>query len=316
MKLLTSIALLCLSIFSLRAQVDLLEYRPKVIEIGYRGFSNYQSTFLNTSGENDFINDELLTIRLGAPIILKEKTLFGVQLKYYRQSYHTSAVPTGKENIYRYLNQEQLINTGLNFLYQRNLEPGKKLILLGVMELASDTRFLNRYSGRYYVAGSYNVKKRESLEVGYGLVVNYALGVLNIYPTLTYNRALSTKLQLESTLPSFVSLRYHMSDKSYLISSLKFDNWRYNITDALTNQQSQLTLQRADFLLSVTFEQEIYDWLWFTTEASYVNNVAYIVSLPGERLNNPLQEYKLRDAGFMKFSLVIVPPRKLWNSVK
>ncbi|WP_420386203.1 DUF6268 family outer membrane beta-barrel protein [Roseivirga sp.] len=316
MKLLTCFALWCLCAVALQAQVDLLEYRPKVIEIGYRGFSNYQSTSMNANGENEFISDQLLTVRLGIPIVLREKSLFGVQLKYYRQSYNTAFIPQSDENIYRYLNQERLINTGLNFLYQRNLSDTKKLVLLGVTELASDTRYLNRYSGRYYVAGSYNTKKREDLELGYGLVVNYALGVLNIYPTFTYNRALSAKAMIEATLPSFISLRYHVSDKSYFIAKAMYDNWRYNVTDAIDQQQSQLTLQRADFLFNVTYEQEVYDWLWLATEVSYVNNVAYIVSLPGERLNNPLQEYKLKDAAYLKFSVFIVPPEKLWKKVK
>lgn len=316
MKLLLTFALCCVTLFSVQAQVDLLEYRPKVIEVGYRGFSNYQSTYVNAQGRNIFSSDQLLTVRVGVPLVLKEKTLFGVQLKYLRQTYQTEFIPQSSDDIYQYLNEERLINTGLNFLYQRNLDEHKKIIILGATELASDTTSVNRYSARYLISGSYNVRKSEKLELGYGMVFNYALGVFNVYPTFTYIRALNAKTMIEATLPSFISLRYHPTDKNYLIFKTQFDNWRYNITDALSNQQSQLTLQRADLLLSLTYEQEIYDWLWFTAEASYVNNVAYIVSLPGERLNNPLQRYQLKDAGFMKFSVVIVPPRKLWEKVR
>lgn len=295
---------------------QLLEYRPKIIEVGYRGFTNYQSVNSNGTGQNEFINDELLTVRLGVPIILKEKTLFGVQLKYFRQNYNTVFIPQSNESIYRYLNEENLINTGLNFLYQRKLDEKRRLTLLGATELASDTYSVDRYSARYLISGAYNVRKSDRLELGYGLVMNYALGVFNVYPTFTYNRALNSKMMIEAYLPSYVGLRYHPSDKVFLILKAQFDNWRFNVTDALAQEPSQLTLQRADLLMSLTFEREIQDWLWLTAEASYVNNVAYIVSLPGERLNNPLQEYSLKDAGYLKFSLVVVPPQKLWDKAK
>ena len=316
MRLLLIFALICVTTFTLNAQVKLLEYRPKVIELGYRGFSNYQSSVVNAQGMNVFSSDELISVRLGAPIILQEKTLFGVQLKYLRQSYHTEFIPQSSDDIYRYLNEEKLINTGLNFLYQRSLKDNQRLVILGATELASDTTSVNRYSARYLVSASHLIRKSVQLELGYGLVVNYALGVLNIYPTLTYNRAITSKTMIEVNLPSFVSLRHHPSDKAFIILKAQFDNWRYSVTDALSQAPSQLTLQRADFLISLIFEREIYDWLWVTTEASYVNNVAYIVTLPGERLNNPLQEYHLKDSAYLKFSLVVVPPKKLWDTVK
>lgn len=315
MKLLRLLTFLLLCASSLHAQT-LLEYRPKVIELGYRGFSKYRSTNVSSQGQNEFSSDELLTVRLGVPVVLKEKTLFGIQLKYLRQQYNTVYIPPNNESIYRYLNEEYLVNTGLNFLYQRKLDDRRKLVLVGLTELASDTTSVDRYSSRYLVSGAYNIRKSEKLELGYGLVVNYALGVLNIYPTLTYNRAIGPKMMIETFLPSYAGLRYHPSDKAFLILRAQFDNWRFNVTDALAQEPTQLTLQRADFIMSLSFEREIHDWLWATAEASYVNNVAYIVSLPGERLNNPLQEYKLKDAAYLKFSLVVVPPQKLWDKAK
>ena len=316
MKLLRLLALLLLLASTANAQVDLLEYRPKVVEIGYRGFSNYQSSYVNSQGRNVFSSDQLLTVRVGVPLVLKEKTLFGVQLKYLRQTYHTEFIPQNSDDIYRYLNEEKLINSGLNFLYQRNLDEKRKIIVLGATELASDTTSVNRYSARYLISGSYNIRKSERLELGYGMVFNYALGVFNVYPTFTYIRALSSKTMIEATLPSYISLRYHPTDKAFLIFKTQFDNWRYSITDALSQEPAQLTLQRADLFLSLIYEREIYDWLWTNVEASYVNNVVYLVSLPGERWRDPIQEYHLKDAAYLKFSLVIVPPRKLWEKVK
>ena len=316
MKLLRLLALLLLLASTANAQIDLLEYRPKVVEIGYRGFSNYQSSYVNSQGRNVFSSDQLLTVRVGVPLVLKEKTLFGVQLKYLRQTYHTEFIPQNSDDIYRYLNEEKLINSGLNFLYQRNLDEKRKIIVLGATELASDTTSVNRYSARYLISGSYNIRKSERLELGYGMVFNYALGVFNVYPTFTYIRALSSKTMIEATLPSFISLRYHPTDKAFLIFKTQFDNWRYSITDALSQEPAQLTLQRADLFLSLIYEREIYDWLWTNVEASYVNNVVYLVSLPGERWRDPIQEYHLKDAAYLKFSLVIVPPRKLWEKVR
>lgn len=315
MRVLKLLTLLLLIASTAHAQ-KLLEFRPKVIEVGYRGFTDYQTLYSDGQPENKFVSDQLFTVRLGVPVILKEKTLFGLQLKYLRQQYNTIFIPQDNDNIYRYLNEKKLVNTGVNFLFQRKLDDQRKLTFMGVTELASDTSSVDRYSARYLLSAAYNVRKSEKLELGYGLIVNYALGVLNVYPTLAYNRALSSKMMIESFLPSYASLRYHPSEKAYLILKAQFDNWRFNVTNALSQEQNQLTLQRADFIMSLAFEREIHDWLWATAEASYVNNVAYIISLPGERLNNPIQEYKLKDAGYLKFSLVVVPPKKLWDKAK
>ena len=220
------------------------------------------------------------------------------------------------EPLYEKLDEGKLFNTGINLLYQRTLENSKQLILIGVSELASNEFSLNRFAGRHYISGMLTRKPNERVRWGYGGVVNYALGVWNVYPTLLYHRQLRDKWLLELNLPGNAQLRFHPDNKTHIIAKLAFDNWRYNVTDALQDGSGQFTLQRADIYGGLMLEKQLYDWLWLAGEVSYLSNLSFFVAEPGERLRNAVEEFKVDDSTQLKFSLFLVPPQKLWSGIK
>ena len=311
--LLSSLFLFC--IVSANAQ-DILTYRPKVVELSTEYLSNY-GAFEKPTGENNSISsikkDNLIRVRLGIPLILKEKTLFGFQFKYYRQSYGLGAGQQGE--LFSFLNNNHLNNAGLNFLYQKTISKEKKFSLIALTELASDTWSINRFSSRYLVTGEYSKQLNESTIIGYGGVVNYALGLLNIYPTFSYKKQLSEKMLFEAILPSSINLRYHLSEGTHFIFQTELVNWRYNLTDALENEAHLLTLQRADVYFKLKLEQEIHDWLWLGVDVGYVHNLTYFTVNPGDRIKNAISEYDIKDSSYLRFSIFLVPPRKLWDSL-
>ncbi|WP_323755816.1 hypothetical protein [Roseivirga sp.] len=311
--LLSSLFLFC--IVSVNAQ-DILTYRPKVVEFSTEYLSNYKS-YEKPSGENNSISsiekDNLLRVRLGVPVILKEKTLFAFQFKYYRQSYGLEAGQQGE--LFDFLNNNSLYNAGLNFLYQRNISKEKKFTLIVLTELASDTWGINQFSNRFLAMGEYSKQLNESTIIGYGGVVNYALGLLNVYPTFTYKKQLSDKMLFEAILPNSINLRHHSSESTYFIFQTELVNWRFNLTDALENEAHLITLQRADVYFKLKLEQEIHDWLWLGVDVGYVHNLTYFTVNPGNRIKNAISEYDIKDSSYLRFSIFMVPPRKLWDSL-
>ena len=293
----------------------MLTYRPKISEFSLEGISSYRANSTLDNNETSYTvdRDRLIRVRFGVPVILKEKTLFGFQLKYFQQSFNTNSFTSNPDPLFAHLNENPLTNAGLNFLYQRKISDTRKFSLIGVAELASDEFELHIATTRNYVAGEYSIQLNPRTAIAYGGVVNHALGIWNIYPTFTYKKQLSSKILLEATLPKSINWRYHFNEKTFFIFQTEFNNWRYNVTNALPNEARLLTVQRADLYLKLQLEREIHDWLWFGVDLGYIANLSSFIVNPGDRQRDAIEKYDLTNSSYLRFSLYLLPPEKLWN---
>ena len=294
---------------------EMLTYRPKISEFSLEGISSYEVTSTKRNNETNYTidRDRLIKLRLGVPVILKEKTLFGVQLKYFKQSFNNNSFISKPDPLFTHLNENPLTNAGLNFLYQRKISETRKFSLMGVTEIASDNWELHRSTTRNLLAGEYSIQLNPQTAIAYGGVINNALGIWNIYPTFTYKKQLTSKILLEATLPKSINWRYHLNEKTFFIFQTEFNNWRYNVTNALPNEARLLTVQRADVYFKLQLEREIHDWLWFGVDLAYINNLSSFIVNPGDRQRKAIQEYDLTNSSYFRISLFLLPPEKLWN---
>lgn len=294
---------------------DTLEYRPKIMEFSLENHSGYNAnpkTNLGTNSLTRIKQDMSLKLRTGIPLVLKPQTIFAVQLKYDQQFYRTE---TSQNDLFNYLNAHQLINTGITLFYQHKKSQGESLTFATVAELASDEWAFNRYSNRYLINVNYLKELNASSSIGYGGVVNYALGVWNIYPTFSYQKKLSQNSLFEAFLPSKVNYRYHLNPKTYLIAETEFVNWRFNVTNPIPESEGALTLIRTDVYFKFRLEQEIHDWLWFGVDTGFIHNINYGLTIPGGRMRDAVQEFNVKDSAFLRFWIFVLPPNKLWKSL-
>ncbi|MFT6970666.1 MAG: hypothetical protein ACJAXX_001232 [Roseivirga sp.] len=306
--------LLCALSFSGFGQ-DTLEYRPKIMEFSLENHSGYNANPKANQDVNSLTRikqDMSLKLRAGIPLVLKAKTIFAIQLKYDQQFYRTE---TSQNDLFNYLNSRQLTNTGVTLFYQYKKEKGKSLTFVTSAELASDEWNFNRYSNRYLANVNYMKDLNSTASIGFGGVVNYALGVWNIYPTFSYQKKLSSKTLFEAFLPSKVNFRYHINPKTYLIAETEFVNWRFNVTNPIPQNEGSLALIRADVYFKFRLEKEIHDWLWLGVDTGFIHNVNYGLTSPGGRMADAVQEFNVRDTGFIRFWIFILPPSKLWKSL-
>ncbi|MFT7380854.1 MAG: hypothetical protein ACI9Z3_000732, partial [Roseivirga sp.] len=155
---------------------DTLDYRPKLVELSLESHSGYNATPKPSQNMDNLTRvkqDMALKMRVGIPVILNAKTTFAVQLKFDQQYYTTE---NSTNDLFNYLNSHQLTNTGLTLYYQRKLTEGRSLTFATQTELASDRWELNGNSGRYLVNGNYMKDLNSKTSIGFGGVVNYALG--------------------------------------------------------------------------------------------------------------------------------------------
>ncbi|MFT6827665.1 MAG: hypothetical protein ACJAZV_000949 [Roseivirga sp.] len=294
---------------------DTLDYRPKLVELSLESHSGYNATPKPSQNMDNLTRvkqDMALKMRVGIPVILNAKTTFAVQLKFDQQYYTTE---NSTNDLFNYLNSHQLTNTGLTLYYQRKLTEGRSLTFATQTELASDRWELNGNSGRYLVNGNYMKDLNSKTSIGFGGVVNYALGLWNIYPTFSYKKKLSNRTLFEVFLPSKVGYRYHLNPKTYFIAETEFVNWRFNVTDPLDNNSGDMALIRSDVYFKFRLEKEIHDWLWLGVDTGFIHNINYGLTEHGTRISDAVQEFNVKDSAFLRFWIFILPPNKLWKSL-
>lgn len=294
---------------------DTLEYRPKLVELSLESHSGYNATPKPSQNMNNLTRvkqDMALRMRVGIPVVLNSKITFAVQLKFDQQYYTTE---NSSNDLFNYLNSHQLTNTGFTLYYQKKMSGGRSLAFATQTELASDRWDLNGNSGRYLVNVNYLKELNSGKSIGFGGVINYALGVWNIYPTFSYKKQLSNKSLFEVFLPSKVGYRYHLNPKTYFIAETEFVNWRFNVTDPLENNLGDMALIRADVYFKFRLEKEIHDWLWFGVDTGFIHNINYGLVEHGTRISSAVQEFNVKDAAFLRFWIFVLPPNNLWKSL-
>ena len=103
-------------------------------------------------------------------------------------------------------------------------------------------------------------------------------------------------------------MRYKLSPKSFIIGSLEVKGWRYNITELEDVGLGDFTIRKTDLQMIVSYEREIYDFLWFGLDVGYNRNFNYFLTEPGGGRNDAVVDLISRDAKFLKFSIFLVPP--------
>lgn len=304
---------------SLWAKCQLDAYRPKVAEFSYEQINDAPITssselYGNSSSEVD--NDALWKLKLGVPILMDEERLLAVQIKSYRHKFYFDT-EDAQDNyeIFNEINRRSVTSSGLGFIYKQDISATGKICFLGGANIKGDRFEWNANSRQFYFGSIYTIQRDPKTRYGFGVIGGSDLGVLSITPVFTYTRQIAPKWVLDMQLPRFVSVRHQLNEKSFLIGKIQGNARRYNLTDLASTQesQSQLTLRKVDLQLSIDYEKEIHDWLWFGISGGYNKNLSYYLAEPGNRSRDALFQLNTRSAPTFKASIFIVPPRKFYQ---
>ncbi|MBL3654547.1 DUF6268 family outer membrane beta-barrel protein [Fulvivirga sediminis] len=294
---------------------DIIPYRPRIAEITFNNLYDYKisSTSDNMGeAETEIERDTQMKIRLGAPIIMKEKTMFGVQLKYDRHDFLLDYDNGGQDyGLYNHIERQKFTSLGGRFLLRRDLEENKNVTIIAGAELKSDRIKWTTKSAKYYLMGSYEVTLNKTTKIGGGLALAYTLSAPQIYPFLSYEHKINRSWTLDLYLPKTVALRYKVDSKFYITASAEVKGWRYAIRNAEVSTDV-LTLRKSDLYTGVSLEHEIHDWLWVGFDMGYTFNLRNYLAEPGDRRRDALIELNPQNAPFARFGLFIVPPKKFY----
>lgn len=296
--------------------------KAKGIEINYNRFAPFNivsdSRMQNVNdAEGELKSAKSLEFKLKAPIILRPKTKLLTGVSYLYEEYKFRSPNELNYGLYKNLEDKHLHSVSLDFYFIRSLNERNFFLSKAGLELNGDfsnngplpfTRFI-----KYSASGLYGWKKNRFTSYGLGVYLSYTFGRPRIYPAFMWNHTINDKWGIEALLPANFFLRRYLSQKSILLLGYDVEGASYHIVvdDPPLSEIKTLELRKSDIRVLLTFEREIYDFLWFSVSAGYRFNINLNVSENNSFNNDVIIENKIENRPFIGLSLFAVPPKKL-----
>ncbi len=304
-------------LFSCWAFCQLDGYRQKVAEISFEQIHDSpitSSSELYGNESSKIANDILWKLKLGIPIVMKPNKLFAIQLKSYRHHFYFDTEDIQANfRLFSEIDRRVVTSSGIRFIYKQDVFKKGKLCFIGGYDVKSDHFSFSSKSSQYYIGSTYTVKKDSKTRIGGGIFIGSDLNVFSFSPLFFYEKIFAPNWTLDLQLPKRLAVRHRLNNHSFLIGKIEGKAWRYNLTDLLAAEQSQLSLRKIDIQATIDYEREIHDWLWFGISAGYSKNLSYHLANPGDRSRDALFELTPRSAPTFKVSIFMVPPRKFFK---
>jgi hypothetical protein len=163
----------------------------------------------------------------------------------------------------------------------------------------------------------YGWKKNKNLAYGIGLQFGYTYGRKSVLPAILYNQTFNDHWGIESVFPAAVKMRYRASDKTYFYGGYNVEGYSYVIgirkppfeNDPAFRNLESVELRHNDLKAHLRWEQEIYDFLWFSLEGGYRHNLAYDVFEEGTKRDTKLIKIDVGGAPYAQAEIYFVVPK-------
>lgn len=285
---------------------------------------NLKSTF--RVGDSTFSNkirrDKTLFFRLRAPVINKDNFSLLIGLRYLEEQFAFENPGNLDNDFHARLQDKPLRSAGVSVYAVKPFKGSKYLVARSTFRLNGD--FIDNREGqgpyaRYTLSAIYGFKKSRFKTWGVGLSYNNTFGNSRLVPALFYRQKWNEKWGVNAFLPVSLRILYTLNDKNtfYLENLLEGDNYNLGF-DKLP--VSTLFLEKSEFKSFVTYEREIYDFLWFSISAGIRANLNFNLnsatsilntSLPGNTdIEDVYIENSVGTTFFFKYGVFLVPPKK------
>lgn len=293
--------------------------RPKGISIIQQSTLDYgiTSKFRDSSFKQteDIQHNESVEIKLKFPIILKKKTKIYMGLNYRTEDFEFENSNQLQNEFHKHIEEKPLRTLGTTVYLDKRFKGRHYFYTRGSFSFNGDFNDGNPMDYfRSSVTSLYGTKVSTSKTWGYGLSYSYRFGQLALYPIIHYNKQFNKKWGFEALLPLKTEFRYQPNEKNYFYFVNRLNGANYVLTfDELA--EKNLFFAYSEFISMVTYEREIYDFLWFTFSAGMRANFRFDLTESNTLIgiDEPLVESSLKRAPLIRFGFFIVPPKKFMN---
>lgn len=290
--------------------------KPKGFEFNYRQIRDYdiKTKFLEDSYNGKVNQNRETTVKLILPVIRRDHFFLALGAKYEVEEFRFEKGSINNNSFYEYLEDKPLRSIGLSGYVGKSLKGDKFIIGRVNTRLSGDidkSKISNYF--RSTVSVIYAQKRSPTVSWGAGLTYNNTFGRQLILPVLTYNQRFTEKLSARILLPVSIQLNYLMNEKNVLRLNNKLSGDNYYINSGPI-ASSDLYLSKSDFFSTLSYEREIYDFIWVSATIGYHMNYKFDLSTTNKLLSvdAPVISNDIKNASSFQFSIFFVPPKK-WN---
>jgi hypothetical protein len=272
--------------------------------------------------ETEFTNDLRLSsiwmAKLRAPVINKESFKFIVGLRYYQQEYYFQEPEDLTDVFHQSLQDKGIRSAGLSLNAAKSFVGNKYLVGRATFRLNGnfENGNVNDYLKSSF-AVLYGVKDKANRTWGVGASYSNSFGASSFYPLLFLNYKFKEKWAIQALLPVSAKLLFMPNEKNIISINNRLEGDNYNL-DFPSLEPTTLYLEYAEFKSFLTYDREIYDFLWFGVSAGMRFNINFDISDSDNFFDrslltsndNIIIANNLAPSPFFRVGIYIVPPRK------
>ena len=259
-----------------------------------------------------------ILFKIKIPIILRDRTNFIVGFDYAQNEYEFKGDDYKDYPLYRALEEKDLRSREIKFYYNHAFDKKHYIYIRSSTAFNGDLgkKDIPFYEfANYSLAAVYGWQKSENNSYGVGLYLSYDLGQPGIYPVFVWNKTWNEKWGFESKIPANFHIRYNPNEKQRFFMGYEVQGASYNI--ALEEEQlakfDDLQLRRSDILPSITYERELYDFIWIGVTAGYRINYRFDISEDNSFNNDNIIENTVQPGPYFDFTIFLTPTKTLKN---
>ena len=290
--------------------------RPKGLVISQEFISNHGIS--STSGDAETFgrvrSARRRSIKLKAPIINNPGFKLVAGFKYKVEDVFFEEQYLRSSNFYSDLENKNLKQLGASLYAVKPLRGNTYLLMRASASLNGDYGKHNSPTKdylKYSIAPMIGWRKSDKMSYAFGVAYSENFGRISVFPIVAFNKTFNERWGTEILLPLKAKLRYSTLDKKnflYLTSEIKGST--YNVA---FNSGKSGYLNNTELRHLVTYEREIYDFLWVSAEAGLRSNLNFSLSETADHRNSVVISNRLNQSFFAGFSIFLVPPKKMFH---
>ena len=305
---------------SLNFTPEYFKPKPKLFSVSFKSVRDFNLVADSelTRHEDDEVRQNLRRdIFLRFPVYMKDGLTLGLGLRYRHEKFTFEEKHALDYPLFSNLEDQGLRSTGVDFLFQKKDKQSRSVVGKVGIRFNGDSfkdAPLTDYM-RLSLFMFFKRKKNSRTELGYGFSAGYDLGSPMVYPLFSYKHYFNKNFSVDLNLPKQANLIYGFSNKTFLKWTAEISGASYRLEREFLSDFNRLEMRKSEFRTFLTFEQEIYDFLWFGAELGGMQYINFYISEPRKRSSEAIMDLDTSPAYFFKLGIFLVPPKKLYEKL-
>ena len=142
----------------------------------------------------------------------------------------------------------------------------------------------------------------------------HIFGKARIIPVILYYQNFNDKLGIEANLPANFRLRYTPNSSRTIYGGVEVNGAKYKLAPSTIDEP--FFLEKSELRTSVTYEQEIHDWLWVGLSLGHRHAISFDVSSVNglsSRTGDRILDTSVADTYYYNLSIFLVAPRNMFK---